>query len=60
MITWQVVVRRSLWFGVGMAAIVATGGSGSVGTNPTMLTGTQEVPPVTTRASGRTDISAKH
>lgn len=55
--TWQVAVKRSLWFGVGAAAIVTAGCAGTVGQKPTMLTGAQEVPPVTTGASGSTDIS---
>ena len=55
--TWRVVVRRSLWFGVGAAAIVAAGCTGIVGKKPTMLTGAQELPPVTTGASGSADIS---
>ena len=57
MTTWQVAGRRSLWFGVGAAAIVFAGCAGHVGQKPTMLTGAQEVPPVTTNASGTTDIS---
>jgi CHRD domain len=59
---WRVVVKRSLWAGVGATAILVagcahSGGTGSsalVGQQP--LTGGQEVPPVTTNASGVTDI----
>jgi len=61
---WQVVVKRSLWAGVGatvllvaVAGCTRSGGTGSsqlVGQIP--LTGAQEVPPVTTNASGYTDI----
>jgi hypothetical protein len=61
---WQVIVKRSLWAGVGATALLVavagctrSGGTGSsqlVG--PQYLTGSQEVPPVTTNASGVTDI----
>jgi CHRD domain-containing protein len=49
-------VRRSLCVGVSMLAIVATGCS-MVPKGPAMLSGSQESPPVTTNASGTTDIS---
>jgi hypothetical protein len=57
--TFQMLIRRSLWLGVGAAAILGAGCAGMAHTNrgPVALTGSQEVPPVTTSASGSTDIS---
>jgi len=54
-----VVVMRSLWLGVGAAAILAAGCAGLSTHKLTMLTGAQEVPPVTTNGSGRADISVE-
>jgi hypothetical protein len=59
---WQVVVKRSLWAGVGATALFVAGCTTSGGTGSSALvgqqylTGSQEVPPVTTNASGVTDI----
>jgi CHRD domain-containing protein len=49
--------RRSLWVGVGVAAILAAGCAGIPGRDRDSLTGNQEVPPVTTSASGIADIT---
>ena len=50
----QQVVRRSLWVGLSAAAILVAGGAGlaSGGDVKVTLSGSQEVPPVTTAASG--------
>ena len=48
--------KRSLWAGIGLAAILAAGCAG-VGKAPAKLTGAQEVPPVGGNASGTTDIT---
>ena len=54
----QILMRRSLWFGVGAAAVLAAGCAGMAHNQaPLALTGSQEVPAVTTSASGSTDIS---
>jgi len=54
------VVRRTLWMGFGAAALLvagcASGGSSGGGTMVT-LSGSQEVPPVTTSASGSGKIT---
>ena len=57
--TRRLVVMRSLWLGVGAAAILAAGCAGLSTHKLTMLTGAQEVPPVTTNGSGRADISVE-
>jgi CHRD domain len=49
-------VRRSLCVGVSAVAILAAG-CASMPRGKAVLTGSQEVPPVTTNASGITDIS---
>jgi CHRD domain len=53
------VARRSLWAGIGVAAILAAGcaGMSSGGKAPVKLSGGQEVPPVGGNASGTTDIT---
>jgi hypothetical protein len=51
------VARRSLWVGLGVAAILAAGCAGIPGRDRDSLTGNQEVPPVTTSASGTADIT---
>ena len=57
--TLQMLIRRSLWLGVGAAAVLGAGCAGMAHTNrgPVALSGSQEVPAVTTSASGSTDIS---
>ena len=48
-------VKRSLWMGFGAAALLVAGcasGGSSGGGTPVTLSGSQEVPPVTTSASG--------
>jgi len=57
MFTLERVMRRSLWLGVGTAALLAAGCAGMAGKGSSALTGNQEVPPVATAASGSTDIS---
>ena len=52
-------VRRSLCVGVSAMAILAAG-CATAPKGPTALNGSQEVPPVTTNASGTTDISVLH
>lgn len=52
-----VVVRRSLWVALGAAAVLVAGCAGMSGQGPTTLSGSQVVPPVSTTASGITDIS---
>ncbi len=54
--TLRQMAKRSLWAGIGLAAILATGCAG-VGKAPVKLTGGQEVPPVGGNASGTTDIA---
>ena len=49
-------VRRFLCVGVSSVAILAAGCAGGMPKSPTMLSGGQEAPPVTTTASGTTDI----
>ena len=53
------VTARSLWAGIGMAAILAAGCAGmpASGKAPAKLTGGQEVPPVGGNSSGSTDIT---
>ena len=59
---WQVIGQRSLWASVAASAFLVAGCSTSAGTGssqlvgPQLLTGAQEVPAVTTNASGVTDI----
>lgn len=53
----QQLARRSLWVGLGVAAILAAGCAGIAGRDRDSLTGNQEVPPVTTSASGIADIT---
>ena len=59
---WRVVAKRSLWMGVCVTALLVTGCTRSGGTGSSALvgqiplTGAQEVPPVTTNASGYTNI----
>ena len=58
------VLNRSLWVGIGAAALLVVGGcaGGKMVRSPTdtlALSGAQEVPPVTTTAAGVTDISAR-
>ncbi len=55
--TLRLVVRRSLWVGVGAAAVLTAACAGMSNKGPTTLSGGQEVPAVTTNASGITDIS---
>lgn len=47
--------KRSLWVGLGAAALLVAG-CAEVPKGRTVLTGDQEVPPVTTNAAGITDI----
>ena len=57
--TLEHAVRWSLWVGVGAAFVLSAGCAGTISKSPvTALTGAQEVPPVTTSASGSTDIAA--
>jgi hypothetical protein len=53
------VTARSLWAGIGIAAILAAGCAGmpASGKAPAKLTGGQEVPPVGGNSSGSTDIT---
>ena len=53
------VTARSLWAGIGIAAILAAGCAGmpASGKAPARLTGGQEVPPVGGNSSGSTDIT---
>ena len=53
------VTARSLWAGIGIAAILAAGCAGMPpsGKAPVKLTGGQEVPPVGGNSSGSTDIT---
>ena len=59
---WQVIGQRSLWASVAASAFLVAGCSTSAGTGSSqlvgqqLLTGAQEVPAVTTNASGVTDI----
>jgi len=52
---WQVVMQHSLWASVGAMALLVAGCAGA-GKAPATLSGSQEVPAVTTNASGVTDI----
>jgi hypothetical protein len=55
----QQVVKRSLWASIGAAAILVAGCAGMSSSGGTMVTlsGSQEVPPVTTAASGSGTIT---
>jgi hypothetical protein len=53
-------VRQSMWMGFGAAALLVAGcasGMSSGGGTPVMLSGSQEVPPVITSASGNGTIT---
>ena len=50
-------VKHSLWLGVGAAGFVVACAAGPAVADPVMLSGSAEVPPVTTQASGWADIS---
>ncbi len=53
----QLGVNRPLWVGLGAAALLVAGCAGMEGGKATVqLSGSQEVPPVTTSASGTADI----
>ena len=56
---FQMLIRQSLWLGVGAVAVLGAGCAGMAHTKqaPVALSGSQEVPAVTTSASGSTDIS---
>ena len=58
---WHPLVSRSLWLGVGAVAILTAGCAGMVHNNtakaPIALNGSQEVPSVSTSATGSSDIS---
>ena len=55
------VVSRSLWLGLGVAVLLVAGCANKpkYTSGMTALSGAEEVPPVTTVASGVTDISAR-
>ena len=55
------VLSRSLWLGLGAAALLVAGCANvpKSTSGVTALTGDKQVPPVTTAASGTTDISAR-
>ena len=55
------VLSRSLWLGLGAAALLVAGCANHPKSTSgvTALTGDKQVPPVTTAASGTTDISAR-
>jgi CHRD domain len=55
------VLSRSLWLGLGAAALLVAGCANTPKSTSgmTALSGAEEVPPVTTNASGVTDISAR-
>src|SRR5580765_8559175 len=54
------IVKGSFWVGLGAVALIAAGcASAGKTTSTATLTGAQQVPPVTTTASGTTDISAR-
>jgi hypothetical protein len=55
------VLSRSLWLGLGAAALLVAGCANTPKNTSgvTALSGTEEVPPVTTTATGTTDISAR-
>jgi hypothetical protein len=57
--TSHAVSRRSLWLNCAAVVIVATGCTSMAAKGPTTLTGAQEVPPVSTLASGKADISVE-
>jgi hypothetical protein len=55
------VLSRSLWLGLGAAALIVAGCANTPksASGVTALSGAAQVPPVTTTASGTTDISAR-
>jgi hypothetical protein len=55
------VVSRSLWLGLGVAVLLVAGCANKPKNTSgvTALSGAEQVPPVTTMASGTTDISAR-
>ncbi len=56
MATSQLAVHRSVWLGLGAAALLVTGCAGASRYTPASLSGSQQVPPITTSASAITDI----
>jgi hypothetical protein len=54
---WHAVTRRSFWAGLGAAAILAVGCPGISSAADIVLSGSQEVPPVTTSATGKGTIT---
>jgi hypothetical protein len=56
----QQVVRRSLWVGVGGAAMLVAGCAGMSPGKSIALSGNQTVPPVTTNATGTAEITIRH
>jgi hypothetical protein len=49
-------VKHSLWLGVGAAGLLAVCGAAPAAADPIPLSGSNEVPPVTTQASGIADV----
>ena len=50
-------VKHSLWLSVGTAGLLIACAAGTASAEPVVLAGSQEVPPVTTQATGIADIS---
>ncbi len=54
---WQACMKRSLSLTLGTAAILVAGCAGMSASMPILLSGEQEVPKITTGASGRADLA---
>jgi CHRD domain len=57
MSSWHEVMSRPFWVGMGAAAILVVGYPGTSSAVDITLSGSQEVPPVTTSASGKGTIT---
>jgi CHRD domain-containing protein len=56
---WRLVVKRSLWASLGATALLVSGCASTPKPTSLPVTGAQEVPPVTTNASGLVDIAVR-
>jgi hypothetical protein len=56
---WRRVVKRSLWASLGATALLVSGCASTPKPTSLPVTGAQEVPPVTTNASGLADIAVR-
>src|SRR4029077_8730175 len=59
MVKLQRVLKQPLWVALGATAVLVAG-CASTPKGQIVLTGAQEVPPVSTKAEGRTDIAIRY